>query len=129
MTVKKNSSTFSLRQRWRSIGYAWVGLLALFSTQANARFHLAAAILVISAGLILGLTVDEWMIITFCIGLVIAFEAVNTAIEFLADRVTGQQDEQIKRVKDVSAAAVLIVSITVAIQAGLIFIPYIAVLL
>ncbi|CAH0992590.1 Undecaprenol kinase [Sinobacterium norvegicum] len=124
MTIKKTPSVFSPSQRWRSIGFAVAGLITLWRSQANARFHLAVALLVVVAGLLASLTVGEWMMITFSIGFVMTLEAVNTAIEFLADRVTKEHDEQIKKVKDVAAAAVLLASITAVIQGALIFTPH-----
>lgn len=47
-------------------------------------------------------------------GMVIATELMNTAIEKLADLVQSEHDPKIGRVKDISAAAVLVVSITAA---------------
>lgn len=65
----------------------------------------------------------EWIVVTLCIGLVLAAEAVNSAIEALADRVSPEYDEAIKRTKDLAAGAVLLLAIAVAITGLIIFLP------
>jgi diacylglycerol kinase len=65
----------------------------------------------------------EWLWIILAIGAVWFAEAVNTAIERLADAVTREHDPNIKFAKDCAAAAVLIAS-SVALLIGLIiFVP------
>ena len=51
-----------------------------------------------------------WALLALAISMVISAELLNTAIERLADHVHPQFDEEIKTVKDVAAAAVLIAS-------------------
>ena len=65
----------------------------------------------------------EWCIILFAIGLVIMAEIFNTAIEALTDIVSPNFNLIAKRVKDMSAAAVLIAAIMAAIAGAIVFIP------
>ena len=65
----------------------------------------------------------EWIAIVVCIGMVFAAEAVNSSIEALADRVSEEYDEAIKRTKDLAAGAVLILAMASATIGLLIFIP------
>jgi diacylglycerol kinase len=58
-----------------------------------------------------------------CIALVLALEAVNSAIEYLADKISPEQDPLIGKAKDIAAGAVLIAAIGAAIIGSLIFIP------
>jgi diacylglycerol kinase (ATP) len=60
----------------------------------------------------------------FAIGIVWIAEAVNTAIEALADRITRENDDAIRRAKDVAAGAVLLAAITAAIIGLLILGPH-----
>ncbi len=50
-------------------------------------------------------------------------EALNTAIEYLADEVNQEYNEKIKLIKDLSAGAVLISATISVIIGGLIFVP------
>ena len=54
---------------------------------------------------------------------VLAAEAVNSSIEALADLVSPEYNEAIKRTKDLAAGAVLILAISAAIVGLIIFIP------
>jgi diacylglycerol kinase (ATP) len=55
--------------------------------------------------------------VTVCIGMVLSAEAMNTALEQLADEVTEERKERIRRVKDMAAGAVLISSIASVVVA------------
>ena len=68
-------------------------------------------------------TIMEWIVICLCIGLVLSAEAVNSAIEALADRVSPAYDEAIKRTKDLAAGAVLLLAIASAVVGLIIFLP------
>lgn len=56
----------------------------------------------------------------------ISAEAVNSSIEALADLVSPEYNEAIKRTKDLAAGAVLLMAIAAAIVGFVIFIPKIA---
>jgi diacylglycerol kinase len=107
----------------RSFGCAFAGLVCLMRTQRNARIHLLAGGAVISAGAWLGISAVEWCIVTLACGIVIAAEALNTAVESLADRVTTEKDERIRMAKDVAAAGVLVTAIAALIVGLIIFLP------
>lgn len=105
------------------------GIVHGLRTQANLRFHLAAAILVVAAGIVFGLSPPEWTLLVLCIGLVIALELVNSSIELIADKVSTEYDSKVKAVKDMAAGAVLVAAICAAAVGLIIFIPRIALLL
>jgi diacylglycerol kinase (ATP) len=69
-------------------------------------------------GIWLGTTPLEWAVLALAAGGVIAAEALNTAIERLADRVSGEREEAIRLVKDVAAGGVLAATLG-AVGAGL----------
>ena len=105
----------------RTFGHAFRGIGSMLRTEANARFHLASAIIVIAGGLALDLPRIEWMILVLTMAAVLALEAVNTAIEALCDAVSKEPHPEIGRAKDVAAGAVLIASIAAVIIAVLVF--------
>ncbi|MEO0333150.1 MAG: diacylglycerol kinase family protein, partial [Bacteroidota bacterium] len=65
----------------------------------------------------------EWLIITLTIGFVFVTEILNTAIEDIADFVSPQRDDRIKRIKDLGAAAVLLSAVTAVVIGIIIFLP------
>ncbi len=91
----------------KSVGYAFEGILALIKSENNARIHLLATIFVILAGLFLKISANDWLWILLAFTLVWLAEAINTAIEILADLVSKDFHPKIKKVKDIAAAGVL----------------------
>lgn len=111
-----------ISKRVASFGYAFKGLWHLVSSQPNAQIHLFALASVTVAGLYVGLERWEWVAVILVSGLVIALEAVNTAIELLCDKLHPEQHPMIGKAKDVAAAAVLIAAMVAVGVAVLVFV-------
>jgi diacylglycerol kinase (ATP) len=94
-------------------------------TQHNAWIHLWATAGVIVFGFLFKISAVEWTLIILAIVIVWMAEALNTAVEFLADSITTEPNKLIGAAKDVAAGGVLIVSIGAAIVGIIIFSPYI----
>ena len=107
----------------RSFIYAFQGLSTLLREQHNARIHALALLCVLALGIWLKLSVQEWSLVLLASALVFAFEAMNSALEYLCDRVEPARDPLIRKAKDVSAAAVLVAAITAAAIGLMIFLP------
>lgn len=114
---------FSISKRLSSFKYAFNGLAIVLKEEHNARIHLFAAICVIIIGLFFNITTYEWISIMLSIGLVISLEIINSSIENVADFVSPERHPRIKKIKDLSAAAVLLGSITALVIGLVIFIP------
>ncbi len=122
MNNRDKSHTFSLQERLRSFIYAGSGLRLLMH-EHNAWIHLAATIGVVVVGLLVRLPLTHWAIVTLAIGGVWIAEAINTCIERLCDHVTPEQHAEIGRIKDISAAAVVLAAITAVLSGLCIFMP------
>lgn len=118
----KNSG-FTFKKRLRSFKYAIHGIYQLIRYEHNAWIHLFCMVCAIAAGIVLDISTTEWIIVILAIGAVLATEAINSAIEQLADVVSPEYNKGIKRTKDLAAAAVLIVAITAATVGIIIFLP------
>jgi len=114
---------FSLKKRLVSFRYAFNGIKILIREEHNARIHLFVAGCVLIAGAVFKISTAEWIAVIFCIGLVIALELINSAIENTADFLTKEKSESIKKIKDLSAGAVLAAAIASAIIGLIIFLP------
>jgi diacylglycerol kinase (ATP) len=114
---------FSIRKRVQAFGHAIRGLGTFFRTQWHARFHAVAAVVAIALGFVLGISPLEWCCVVLAIVAVIACEAVNTAIEFIVDRISTERHELSGKAKDVAAAAVLVSAIGAAVVGAIIFGP------
>jgi diacylglycerol kinase len=113
----------------QSVRHALRGCKMLFGSERNAKIHLTVFVLVVIAGIYFPLSKMEWIAILLASGVVIAAEAMNTAIEGTIDLLHPQRHEKAGRIKDIAAGAVLIVT-AAAIATGLIiFLPKITALL
>jgi len=112
-----------LERRARSFVYAWRGVAALLRTQSNARIHAAATLGVLLLGAVLGVPRTGWAVLVLAIALVWSAEAVNTAFEFLCDRVSPEFHPLVERAKDVAAGAVLLAAAGAAVAGLLILGP------
>ena len=120
---KKFKEKLTLKARVNSFRNAFSGLVAILITEPNARIHFAILIPVIIAGLFLKISPSDWIAITLASGLVLSSECFNTAIEYLSDTIHPGYDLKIKKVKDISAAGVLISAIISVITGLIVFIP------
>jgi diacylglycerol kinase len=107
------SRGFDLGGRLASFVHAGRGFSELLN-EPNARLQLLAAAAVIVLGLWLDVGHTDWALLVLASGLVLASEALNTALEALADRVAPDRHPLVGRAKDVSAAGVLIASLAAA---------------
>ena len=120
MSGSKKHSLFS------AFGFAIKGLGAA-SKERNFRLHLISTLLVIILSSLLNITKVEWLIILICIGMVLGMEVINTAIEEIVNFISPEYHLNAGRIKDLAAAAVLIVSIVAFIIALIIFLPYLSI--
>ena len=115
---------FSIKERLHSFVYAFNGLKLFFTREHNVRIHLVVAIITIGMGFFVGVSPMEWVAIALTIGVVLAAEAVNTAVEYLCNFVSQQKDQRIKEIKDVAAGAVLLCAMAAVVVGLIIFLPY-----
>ena len=99
------------------------GVSFLIKSQRSAHIELIITAFVIISAFVLNIDKIEWLIILICIALVLGLEAINTAIEVFADKMHPGHNEEIGKVKDIAAGAVLIAAIFAAIIGIIIFVP------
>ncbi len=114
---------FSIKKVLRSFHFAFRGIGVLFREEHNAWVHLLVTILVIAAGFILRISLTEWGLVAFAIGLVFAAEILNSAQERICDVVQPEQDKRIGDIKDLCAAGVLVCALAAAAIGLIVFLP------
>lgn len=106
-----------------SFKYAFLGMKVFFREERNAKIHVILFCLAVLMGMFFHISSNEWLAIFICSALVFTSEAFNTAIENLCDFVCEQKNPKIKKIKDLSAAAVLFSSLFALIVGLIIFLP------
>lgn len=112
-----------IEKRIRAFKYAFSGAWILFKTEASIQVQLVIGLLVTLAGFYVGLSTLEWVAQTLAIGLVLAIEGLNSALEELADFVQPEKHPAIGRLKDMAAGAVLFAAFAAIVTGCLIYIP------
>ncbi len=107
----------------RKFTNAMKGMVVMVKEEKSLWVHLFATVVVILMGFLFNISVGEWIAVIFCIVLVIGFEILNTAIEYLVDIVSFEYNVKAKKIKDVAAMATLIVTIGAVVIGGIIFGP------
>ncbi len=96
-------------------------------TQRNAWVHVAVSSVVILAGWTLRLTAGEWCWLFVAMGAVWVAEALNTAVELLADAVMPRPPAHplVGRAKDVAAGGVLVAAVMAAAIGICVLLPHV----
>ena len=106
-------------------GYAIKGAWLLLKHEPSIQVQAVLAILVTAAGFYFEITKTEWILQIFAIGLVMATEGMNTAVENIADFVHPDFHTKIGHIKDVAAGAVFFAAIVAVIIGLIIYLPYV----
>lgn len=118
-----NKKQSFLVNRLLSIKYAFRGAWRLISKEKSIKIQVAIGILMTIAGFIYNLSSTEWIIQILTIGLILAIEGINTAIEEIADFIHPDYNPKIGLIKDISAGAVFFIAITAIIIGAIIYFP------
>jgi len=118
---------FSIRERSRSFTHAFNGIFIFFRQEHNAVLHLLATVLVVALIILFPVSRIEIIVLIIVTGSVWVAEFFNTAIERIMDLITKEYHPEIKFIKDVTAAAVLITAIVAFVTACLVFVPKISI--
>ena len=113
-----------IKGRVDAFKHAFNGLYILFTEEPNSIIQALLTVAALLMGYFLRISSIEWIVLSIVIGMVFATEAINSAIENLADFACNKRiEESIKKTKDLSAAAVLFSAIAALIAGLIIFLP------
>ncbi|MFS4455656.1 diacylglycerol kinase [Maribacter sp. 2304DJ31-5] len=112
-----------LVNRLKSVGFAMRGALLLIRTEASIKIQVFITIIMTAVGCYFEISNTEWILQILAIAMVLGIEGLNTAIEKLSDYVQPEFDPKIGFIKDISAGAVMLVSIAASIIGCIIYIP------
>ena len=109
--------------RIKSVGFAFKGMIKLATTEHSVMVQCGIAVFISVLGFYFKISREEWMIQILAIGLVIAIEGLNTAVEKIADFVHPEFHQKIGFIKDIAAGAVLFAAFTAIAVGMLIYVP------
>ena len=112
-----------LVNRIKSVGFAFRGALLLIRTESSIKIQVIIALIMTALGFYFDISNTEWILQIIAIALVLGIEGINTAVEKISDFVQPEFDEKIGFIKDISAGAVMLVSIASVIIGLIIYLP------
>ncbi len=124
----KNPNDSFLRGRLRSMKFALRGMWLLTTTEDSIKAQLFFAIIATILGFYFNISATEWMLQCIVIGMVLVAEALNTAVEKVADFIHPDYHKKIGFIKDIAAGAPSFAALTSLIVACIIYIPKISIL-
>jgi diacylglycerol kinase (ATP) len=125
--MKSNKNNF-LIGRLNGAKYAIKGAFILLKTEASIQVQFSIGIILTFAGFYFGISSTEWMFQIISIGLILSIEALNTAVEEIADFIHPEFHKKIGLIKDIAAGAVFIAATSAIIVGLIIYLPKIIML-
>lgn len=113
----------------RSFGFAGTGIVTLLQKQPNARVHVGLGVGAAWLAYWLGISAIECAVLALTIGLVLATEAINSALELAVDLASPSVHPLARQAKDVAAGAVLLSAITAVVVGLALFGPKLLIVL
>lgn len=110
-------------KRLKSIVFAFRGAYFLLKTEASIQVQFAVTVFLIVLGLYFNISSTEWIVQLLAIGIVMSIEALNTAIEEVANFIHPEKHKKIGLIKDIAAGAVLIAAVFTIAIGLIIYIP------
>lgn len=107
-----------LRRVYNAMFYSYYGLKAAWKDEDAFRTMVKLAIILIPAGLYLGETWVEKMMLAAPLFISLMVELLNSSIENCADCITLEKNEYIKKAKDMGSAAQFVVLVFIGLVWG-----------
>ena len=111
-------------KRIKGGGYALKGAWLLLKSEASIQVQAVIALVMVLAGVYFDIAPTEWILQTMAIGLVMGLEALNTAVEKMADFIHPDFHSKIGFIKDIAAGAVFFGALAAIIVGCIIYVPY-----
>ena len=108
----------------KSIKYSLDGLFYAYRYEQSLWIHGCAVLLAVILGIIFQIKLSEWAIIFIALGIILALELINTAIEAAVDLTTTEIHPLAKVAKDCGSAASFVMSIVSVVISLFVFGPY-----
>lgn len=119
----------SLAKKIRNIRPSVRAVLILWQEEFSFRLLAIFGFATLLLSFALQISSIEFLIIVLTIGILLAVEALNTALEELCDHVTPEHHSQIGKIKDIGSGAAFIMCCAALVIGLIIFIPRLVTLL
>ncbi|MBO4601073.1 MAG: diacylglycerol kinase [Bacilli bacterium] len=113
-----------IKRTLRTFKYSWQGLAYAYKNEQSMWVHAIGSAVTIILGIIFHLSLTEWAIVFIALGVILASELINTAIEAAVDLCTLEIHPLAKIAKDCGSAATFVLTIVSVIICLMVFVPH-----
>jgi diacylglycerol kinase (ATP) len=117
-----------VKGRIKSVSYSFIGAYRLVTSEHSIIVQFVIGLLVTGAGFYFQISPTEWMLQTMAIGMVMAIEGANTAVEKICDFIHPDFNEKIGFIKDIASGAVFFAAVAAVVVGAIIYYPKVALL-
>jgi diacylglycerol kinase (ATP) len=117
-----------VRGRIKSVSYSVIGAYRLVTSEHSIIVQFFIGLAVTAAGFYFDISATEWMLQTLAIGLVMAIEGANTAVEKICDFIHPDFNPKIGVIKDIASGAVFFAAVAAIVIGAIIYYPKVAML-
>lgn len=107
----------------KSFFHAIDGIIYTVKYEHNMVIIVLSGLLTIIAGLLLKITLYEWLFCILIIGLIMAVELINSSLEAVVDLASPKLHPLAKIAKDTASSATLVLCLVALIGGTIIFVP------
>ncbi len=117
-----------VKGRIKSVSYSVIGAYKLVTSEHSIIVQFCIGLAVTAAGFYFHISGTEWMLQTLAIGMVMAIEGANTAVEKLCDFIHPDFNPKIGFIKDIASGAVFFAAVAAMVVGVIIYYPKVALL-
>jgi diacylglycerol kinase (ATP) len=117
-----------VRGRIKSVSYSVIGAYRLVTSEHSIIVQFSIGLAVTAAGFYFDISATEWMLQTLAIGMVMAVEGANTAVEKICDFIHPDFNPKIGFIKDIASGAVFFAAMAAMVVGAIIYYPKVAML-
>lgn len=121
---RETVKVYGFKRFLNSIKYSMQGLFYAYRYEQSMWIHGFATALAVVMGIIFKIKLSEWAIIFIALGIILALELINTAIEAAVDLTTSEIHPLAKVAKDCGSASSFVMSIVSIVISLFVFGPY-----
>ena len=122
--VREKVKVYGPMRFFKSIKYSLDGLFYAYRYEQSLWIHGFAVLLAVILGFVFQIRLAEWAIIFIALGIILALELINTAIEAAVDLTTTEIHPLAKVAKECGSAASFVMSIVSIVISLFVFGPY-----
>ena len=117
-----------VKGRLKSVTYSVIGAYKLITSEHSIIVQFFLGVAVTAAGFYFNISATEWMLQTMAIGMVMAIEGANTAVEKICDFIHPEFHQKIGFIKDIASGAVFFAATAAIVVGAIIYYPKVALL-